>query len=178
MCHWWTHDFAHTYVMAERSSGKIRLMSDFVLMDDGSHQNDSGELEVLGWREYVELPHLHGFRVKAKVDTGARTSALHARKLRFEETSSGVNAQFALGSGDDAISVSAKVIEHRLVRSSNGQDDLRPVILTPITVLGQTWHAEVTLSDRELMGFPMLLGRSAIRNRFLVDPNRSFCGGV
>lgn len=139
-------------------------------------------LGVVGWREWVELPDLAPSRVKAKIDTGARTSALHAHGLELVAENDGVLARFEIlpnqGSKDESTVVEAEVLEERLVRSSNGSDELRPVIQTNLVLGDHTWKIEVTLSDRELMGFRMLVGRSALRNRFVVDPNRSYCAGV
>ena len=70
-----------------------------------------------------------------------------------------------------------EVLEYRNIKSSSGQKSLRPVILTEIRILGQSWPIELTLADRDAMGFRMLLGREAIRGRFLVDAGRSFYGG-
>lgn len=137
-------------------------------------------LGIVGWREWVELPDLAPSRLKAKIDTGARTSALHAHGLSLITDSEGVLlARFEIlpnqRTGDDSTFVEAEVLEQRLVRSSNGADELRPVIQTDLVLGDHAWKIEVTLSDRELMGFRMLVGRSALRNRFVVDPNRSYC---
>lgn len=139
---------------------------------------DAG-LGIVGWREWVEMPDYSSVQIKAKIDTGARTSALHAHGLELISDGDQVMARFEIlpnqGRTDQSTIVEAPVLEERLVRSSNGVDELRPVIQTDLTLGIDTWKIEVTLSDRELMGFRMLIGRSALRNRFLVDPNRSFC---
>jgi hypothetical protein len=139
---------------------------------------DAG-LGIVGWREWVEMPDFSSVQIKAKIDTGARTSALHAHGLELIPDGDDVLARFEIlpnqGSTEQSTFVEASVLEERLVRSSNGVDELRPVIQTKLTLGLDTWKIEVTLSDRELMGFRMLIGRSALRNRFLVDPNRSFC---
>lgn len=137
---------------------------------------------IVGWREWVGLPLLGAASIRAKIDTGARTSALHAHDLTVESTSGKRMAHFTIrptkGSDDGAVTVEAEVIEERAIRSSNGVDELRPVIMTSLTIGASTWPVEITLTDRELMGFPMLIGRSALRNRCMIDPNRSFCAGV
>ena len=139
-------------------------------------------LGLVGWREWVHLPDLSPSRLKAKIDTGARTSALHAHGLELIPDNDGVLARFEIlpiqGTNDESLVVEAEVLEERLVRSSNGVDELRPVIQTNLVLGEHNWQIEVTLSDRELMGFRMLVGRSALRNRFMVDPNRSYCAGL
>ena len=136
-------------------------------------------LDVVGWREWVALPAFSERRIKAKIDTGARTSAIHAHGLELDADGDVTIARFQLltaqGSTLDGIPVEAQVLGERLVRSSNGVDEMRPVIQTDLTLGADTWSVEVTLSDRELMGFRVLIGRTALRNRFLVDANRSFC---
>jgi hypothetical protein len=133
---------------------------------------------VLGWREWVELPGLGGARLKAKIDTGARTSALHAFDLELSEAEGVAIATFELHplqrSARHAVRVAAEVAEFRKVRSSNGRVERRPVIRTEVTLGDVTWPVEVTLTSRDEMGFRMLLGRTAVRRRFLVDPGRSY----
>lgn len=142
---------------------------------------DAG-LEIIGWREWVEMPEFLAAPIKVKVDTGARTSALHAHGLELVSDGDDLLARFEIlpnqGSTEESTVVETQVLEQRMVRSSNGVDELRPVIRTDLTLGPHTWKIELTLSDRELMGFRMLIGRSALRNRFMVDPNRSFCAGA
>lgn len=142
---------------------------------------DSG-LGIVGWREWVEMREFSPSPIKAKIDTGARTSALHANGLELVSSGDDLLARFEIlpnqGSTEQSTVVETPVLEQRLVRSSNGADELRPLIRTDLTLGAHTWKIEVTLSDRELMGFRMLIGRNALRNRFMVDPNRSYCAGV
>lgn len=133
---------------------------------------------IIGWREWVSLPALAIPKIKAKVDTGARTSALHAFSLKpFVEN--GVNKiSFDIHpfqhDTESVISCVADVVDKRLVTDSGGHEEERYVIQTPITIAGQTWSIEITLTEREDMLFRMLLGRSALRKRFIVNPARSF----
>ena len=134
---------------------------------------------TIGWREWVALPDLAVDWVKAKVDTGARSSTLHAWDIEIDEGAGRVRFTVHPLQDDDAIIVaaSAPLLEQREVRSSNGEVEIRPVISTVALVGGSSHAIELTLSNRDEMGFRMLLGRSAIRRRFLVDPGRSFLGG-
>ena len=138
--------------------------------------------QIVGWREWVALPDLGVGRTKAKVDTGAKTSAIHAWDLEIEEVEGVTVARFALHpvQRDDTTSIaaSATVVGWREVRSSNGETERRPAIVTPVVLGEDRWDVELTLARRDEMGFRMLLGRSALRRRYLVDPARSYQGGA
>jgi hypothetical protein len=133
---------------------------------------------VIGWREWVTLPELGIEKIKAKIDTGARTSALHAFSLR-PHVDNGVNKiSFDIHpiqhNTQQIITCTADVVDKRAVTDSGGHEEERFVIITPICIAGQTWPIEITLTERENMLFRMLLGRSALRKRFIVNPARSF----
>lgn len=129
----------------------------------------------IGWREWVGLPGLGGVRLRAKIDTGAKTSALHARGLRIVEREGRPVARFRLRAGDGgAVAVEAEVIGRRRVRSSNGLAEERPVIRTAIVLGGRTWRVEVTLANRKDMTYAMLIGREALRGRAVIDPSASY----
>lgn len=132
----------------------------------------------IGWREWVSLPELTIPRIKAKIDTGARTSALHAFSLKPFKEGSRNRISFEIHplqhNVDLTICCVADVVDRRLVTDSGGHEEERFVIYTPITIAGQTWPIEITLTERENMLFRMLLGRSALRKRFIVNPARSF----
>lgn len=134
---------------------------------------------IIGWREWVGLPELGVAWVKAKVDSGARSSSLHAWDVDIDEVGSVVHFAVHPFQHDDetTTAVSAPLVETRDVRSSNGDVERRPVIATRIVVAGLVVPIELTLSARDEMGFRMLLGRTAVRRRFLIDPGRSFRGG-
>ena len=133
---------------------------------------------VIGWREFVELTDLIDRPIKAKIDTGARTSALHAFALEVSEVDGVTTASFEIHpeqrSALYARSVTCEVAGFRKVRSSNGKSELRPVIETVARIGKVEWPIEITLTRRDDMGFRMLLGRSAVRKQFLVHPSRSY----
>ena len=136
---------------------------------------------VLGWREWVALPELGIPAIKAKVDTGARSSALHASDVEIIRRGQKRLARFKVhpfqrDTGRTVVA-EAELIDHRRVRTSGGGADVRPVIRTVVEIAGRRWTIDVTLAGREAMGFRMLLGRQAIRRRFLVDPGGSFLAG-
>lgn len=136
---------------------------------------------VLGWREWVSLPDLGIDRIKAKVDTGARSSSLHA--YAFERFRRGGRSliRFRVHPWQrdyhKEVQSEAELLDMRTVRSSSGVESLRPVIVTDLEVLDQRWPIELTLTRRDAMGFRMLLGRQAVRGRFLVDAGASYLAG-
>ena len=136
------------------------------------------KLKVIGWREWVSLPEFSIGPLKVKVDSGARTSALHATKIRYLENSDGETwVSFVVTEQMNpprTVRVRARFVEQRMVRSSSGQASLRPVIRTSIQLGEETWPLEITLVNRDPMGFRMLLGRQAIKGRFMIHPGRSF----
>jgi hypothetical protein len=135
-------------------------------------------LMVLGWREWVALPQLGIPALKVKVDTGARTSALHAFGI---ERLTGGRVRFRVhpDQNHDASEVVAEadLVDERVVRTSGGHSELRPVVRTQMAMGELEFPVELTLSNRAMLGFRMLLGREAIRGRFLIDPRRSYCFG-
>ncbi len=132
----------------------------------------------MGWREWVALPDLGVDRIKVKVDTGARSSSLHAFDLEdFTRKGEGwvrFKVHPIQHSSRGTVEVEAAVLERRSVRSSSGHEAMRPVIATAVELGGERWTIELTLTRRDAMGFRMLLGRQAVRGRCLVDPGRSF----
>lgn len=133
---------------------------------------------TLGWEEWVAFPELGLPAIKAKVDTGARTSALHASVIEPFGPINKPQVRFLIQPNPDDLSLeftcSAPVVDRRQVTSSNGEAEMRYVIMTPLTVGDRTWSVEVTLTNRENMAYRMLFGRTSIAEDMVVDPNRSF----
>lgn len=136
---------------------------------------------VAGWREWIEMPLFGISRLKAKLDTGARTSALHAVRLQTFRIKGQERVRFIVHpeqrSTEHSVAVETEVLEWRSITSSNGERQQRPVIVTDIRCFGLSWPIELTLTNRTNLGFRMLLGREALRSRLVVDPGRSFIGG-
>lgn len=136
---------------------------------------------MAGWREWVSLPDLGVDWVKAKLDTGARTSAIHAFDIEEYDRDGVPWVRFSIHpwqrSDEDQVLATCPVHDRRSVRSSSGHAEERYVVLMDVRLLDHTVTAEVTLSRRDQMGFRMLVGREALRQGFVVDPSRSYLGG-
>lgn len=135
---------------------------------------------IVGWREWLALPELGVVAIKAKIDSGARSSALHVtRQERFEKDGRPW-IRFAVesdGPGSVCAETEAEIIDERNVTDSGGHTTRRPFIRTQVRLGDQTWPIEVNLADRRHMLFPMLFGRTAMTGRLVVDPARSFVFG-
>lgn len=135
---------------------------------------------LAGWREWVGLPELGVPWIKAKLDTGARTSSMHAFDLEEIEREGARWVRFWVhpwqAIDDDAVEVSCPVLDVREVRSSSGHTEERYVVPIRLALVGHEVVAEVTLSRRDEMGFRMLVGREALRQGYVVDPARSYLG--
>lgn len=132
---------------------------------------------TLGWEEWLALPGLGLPAIRAKVDTGAKTSALHATVIEPFGPAGKPQVRFLIQPNPEdptlEITCSANVIDQRQVTSSNGQTEMRYVIEADVEMGDRRWPIEVTLTNRENMAYRMLLGRSAISEDMLVDPNSS-----
>jgi len=135
---------------------------------------------VIGWREWVQLPELGVFVIKAKVDTGAATSSLHAFRLERFEKDGLPFVRFEIHprqrSRRPSIECEAPVVQDTAVRNPGGRTELRPVISSTVVIAGQPVEALINLTGRDDMGYRMLLGRRTLRNRFVVDPGKSYLG--
>lgn len=141
-------------------------------------KKSSRKLKIIGWRETIGLPEFGIPALKVKVDSGARTSALHATKIRYLRNADGLTwVSFVITENltpHRSRRVRAVLVEKRKVKSSMGHASIRPVIRTLIELGGETWATEITLVNRDPMGFRMLLGRRSLKGRFLIHPTRSF----
>ncbi len=145
-------------------------------MDD-----DGPVATVAGWREWVSLPDIGVGWIKAKLDTGARSSAIHAFDLEECLRDGEAWVTFFVHpwqkSENDIVRVELPVVDRRIVRSSSGHEEERLVVSTRVRVVGLDLDAELTLANRDEMGFRMLIGREALSGAVLVDSGQSYVGG-
>ena len=136
---------------------------------------------VLGWREWVSLPSLGIVSIKAKLDTGAKTSALHAWDISPRKVDGRQWIRFRVHpmQRDKKTSTVCEALlsDRRWVTNSSGSSERRYIIITELQIGDSRWPIELSLTNREAMGFPMIIGREAMRNRLLVDPRASFRAG-
>jgi hypothetical protein len=135
----------------------------------------------IGWREWVRLADLGVAAIKAKIDTGARTSALHAFAVEPFRRAGGLWVRFEVHpvqrSNAVKIKCEALAVDERAVRNSGGQVERRYIIETHLMLGDRSWPIELALANRDQMGFRMLLGRTALEGRALIEPGRSFVAG-
>lgn len=136
---------------------------------------------IIGWREWVSLPDFHVPGIKVKVDTGAATSAIHAFNIehfdRDGERFVRFNVHPLQRRHDVSIPCEGRLIDKREVKSSGGHVQRRLVVETMLGIAGRQWKIDLTLTNRDQMKFRMLLGRSAMSGRLIVDPNLSYQTG-
>ena len=136
---------------------------------------------TLGWREWVGLPELDLPEIKAKVDTGARTSTLHAFELHTFSEGGKPRVRFKMHplqkDSEVIVTCVADIVDERFVTDSGGHKEQRLIISTPLTIGPWSWPIEITLTARDNMMFRMLLGRTAIKGIAMVDPSRSYTTG-
>ena len=136
-------------------------------------------MQILGWREWLALPKFGIAAIRAKIDSGARSSALHVEELEtyMKDGVEWVSFTVRTAVGDELRSCRSKVVDRRPVTDSGGHVTERVFIRTELQVAGVSHRIEINLTNRKNMLFPMLLGRTAMAGRFLVDPERSFVLG-
>ena len=139
------------------------------------------KLLTFGWREWVGLPELGIPMIKAKIDTGARTSALHAFEVRPYSENGRDRVEFLMHpvqkDNDTVVTCVADVLDVRTITDSGGHKEERFVISTELSIGGHSWPIEATLTARDDMLFRMLLGRTALKGRAQVNPARSYVIG-
>ena len=131
----------------------------------------------IGWREWVYLPNYRNFALKAKIDTGARTSAIHATHIDEYQEKNQDWVRFRLYQSEKFIKIKAKLIKHKKIISSFGESEIRPLIKLKIKLGNRSWFTEVTLTTRNKMTYPMLIGRSSLMKKYLIHSHKSYMTG-
>lgn len=146
-----------------------------------SSSSKSSTKVLIGWQEWCALPKLHIPAIKAKIDTGAKTSALHASDIRPFHRHGELFVHFLVHPLQQtekyAQVCTAPVVDQRTVKNSGGHKELRYVISTTIALGEMTWTLEISLTNRDPMVFRMLLGRDALKGHSIVDPGKILCQG-
>ena len=141
----------------------------------------SNNLITVGWREWISLPELKIPKIKAKVDTGAKTSCLHAFEISTYQENNVEKLRFLIHPvqkrNDIVTECHANLLDKRMVTDSGGHKEMRYVISTPLVIGNNQWDVEVTLTNRDTMMFRMLLGRTTMKNRMIVNPAKSYLVG-
>lgn len=140
-----------------------------------------GEMITVGWCEWIAFPDLGIYEIKAKIDTGARSSVLHATNLRSFRNKGAPWVRFEVqplqGKSSTFAQCEAPVRDHREIRNANGEMELRVVVEVAVAIAEKQWPIEVTLANRGHKRFRALLGRTALSGNALIDPSRSFVAG-
>ena len=131
----------------------------------------------IGWREWIYLPKFDDFAMKAKVDTGARTSALHATQIKEYDCKGKKLVSFRLHQSNNHIDISTQLINHLKITSSFGDSEIRPLIRLKIRLGERSWFTEVTLTKRNRMTYPMLIGRNTLMKKYLIHSHKSYLTG-
>jgi hypothetical protein len=168
-------------------TGHVNLRTGFdrsasaVIETQHQHAGQTTNQQVIGWRERIILPELGSAELDAKIDTGARTSALHAVDLTVENRNGQEWVSFHVPYLGEPRSVrhSARIFDRRKIRNTSGIDQVRYVIKTTLVLGHQQWQVEVSLADREKLKHDIILGRTTVRHRgLLVDPGKSYLAGT
>lgn len=146
-----------------------------------SKSTPSQSKRIIGWREWITFPDFGGIRIKAKIDTGARTSALHAANINVFEENGRQTVAFDMHPRprrpEQAVRCTAPLIARRRIRNSGGQDTFRYIIEANIELGDHVWPIEISLTQRDRLQLSMLVGRTALADRYLVDPLKSYLHG-
>ena len=131
----------------------------------------------IGWREWIYLPKHDDFAIKAKVDTGARSSALHATQIKEYDNNGKKLVSFRLHQSNNHVDISTQLIRYLKITSSFGDSEIRPLIRLKICLGEHSCFTEVTLTKRSRMTYPMLIGRNTLMKKYLIHSHKSYLTG-
>lgn len=131
----------------------------------------------IGWREWVVFPEHNNFPVKAKIDTGARSSALHATHIKEYSNSGQPWIKFRVYQSREFLYLDRKIIDYKNIKNSFGDTETRPVIQMKIKIGNSVWNTEITLTQRTGMTYPMLIGRNTLTKKHVIHSHKSYITG-
>ena len=134
-------------------------------------------LTPLGWREWVFLPSYNDFKLKAKIDTGARTSAMHATNIQIYRKNGSEMVRFQIYQSQSFLDIDTELVSYKKIKSSFGQTETRPTVYMKIKIGTEIWSTEITLAQRAKLTYPMLIGRNTLNKRHIIHSHRSYLAG-
>ena len=140
-------------------------------------KNTRTSLTPLGWREWVFLPSYNDFKLKAKIDTGARTSAIHATNIQIYRKNSCEMVKFQIYQSQYFLDIDTELISYKKIKSSFGQTEIRPTVHMKIQIGAEIWLTEITLAQRAKLTYPMLIGRNSLNKKHIIHSHRSYLAG-
>tara|TARA_B100000900_G_scaffold222746_1_gene189058 strand:+ start:150 stop:620 length:471 start_codon:yes stop_codon:yes gene_type:complete len=140
-------------------------------------KNAKTSLTPLGWREWVFLPSYNDFKLKAKIDTGARTSAIHATNIQIYRKNGSEMVRFQIYQSQSFLDIDTELISYKKIKSSFGQTETRPTVHMKIQIGAEIWPTEITLAQRAKLTYPMLIGRNTLNKRHIIHSHRSYLAG-
>ena len=146
-------------------------------MNKNSKKNSLNNLIPLGWREWIYLPFYNHFPIMAKIDTGARTSSIHATHIKRYEKEGKERIKFRIYQSNRVLSIDTDFLKFIKITNSFGDSETRPAINIKIKIGIKSYITEVTLSKRSRMSYPMLIGRNSLKNKYVIHSHKSFLTG-
>ena len=137
-------------------------------------KNISRKLTPLGWREWVYLPLYNDFPIKAKIDTGARTSSIHSTHIKKYKKNGLSRIKFRIYQSKNCVFIDSKLLYYKRITNSFGDSEIRPVIKMKIKLGKESWYTEITLSRRSGMTYPMLIGRNSLKKKHIIHSHKSY----
>ena len=140
-------------------------------------KNIRTSLTPLGWREWVFLPSYNDFKLKAKIDTGARTSAIHATNIQIYRKNCSEMVKFQIYQSQSFLNIDTELISYKKIKSSFGQTEIRPTVYMKIQIGSEIWLTEITLAQRAKLTYPMLIGRNSLNKKHIIHSHKSYLAG-
>ena len=137
-------------------------------------KNRRTSLTPLGWREWVFLPSYNDFKLKAKIDTGARTSAIHATNIQIYRKNRSEMVKFQIYQSQSFLDIDTELISYKKIKSSFGQTEIRPTVHMKIQIGAEIWLTEITLAHRAKLTYPMLIGRNSLNKKHIIHSHKSY----